>query len=49
MISYVRDKLGVCVKQKDKRYDPSQKNTRIPTPDKYDAIVEAMNVYGMIA
>ena len=49
MISYVRDKLGVCVKQKDKRYDPSQKNKRIPTPDKYDAIVEAMNVYGMIA
>ena len=49
MISYVRDKLGICVKQKDNRYDPTQKNKRIPTPDKYDAIIEAMNVYGMIA
>ena len=31
MISYVRDKLGICVKTKDRRYDPLQKNKRIPT------------------
>ncbi len=25
MISYFRDKLGICVKAKDNRYDPTQK------------------------
>ena len=48
MISYVRDKLGICVKTKDRRYDPTQKNKRVPNLDQYNAIIEAMNVYGMI-
>lgn len=42
MISYVRDELGICVKKKDWRYDPTFKNKRVPKHDQYSAIKEAM-------
>lgn len=42
MISYVRDELGICVKKKDWRYDPTFKNKRVPKPNQYSAIKEAM-------
>lgn len=45
MISYVRDSLGVCIKKKDRRYDPTMKNKRIPSQEKYDAIVDAINYF----
>lgn len=47
MISYVRDKLGICVKSKDRRFDPTQKNKRVPNQDRFNAIVEAMKFYRM--
>lgn len=45
MISYVRDKLGICVKAKDNRYDPTQKNKRIPNAEQYNAIVNVFHAY----
>ena len=45
MISYVRDKLGICVKAKDNRYDPTQKNKRIPNAEQYNAIVNVLHTY----
>ena len=45
MISYVRDKLGICVKAKDNRYDPIQKNKRIPNAEQYNAIVNVFHAY----
>lgn len=45
MISYVKDKIGICVKKKDRRYDPTQKNKRIPSPEQYKAIIDVMNQY----
>lgn len=48
MISYVRDKIGICIKAKDRRYDPNQKNKRIPNQNQYNAIVEIMKEYNVI-
>ena len=45
MISYVRDKHGICVKANDNRYDPTQKNKRIPNDDQYNAIVNVFHTY----
>ena len=49
MISYVRDKEGIKVKTKDRRFDPTQKNKRIPKQEQYDAIVETMKKFKMIS
>jgi len=48
IVYYVRDKLGICVKKKGRRYDPTQKNKRIPSPEQYKAIVYVMNQYNSI-
>lgn len=48
MISYVRDKLGICLKTKDRRYDPLQKNKRVPNDTQFNAIVYAMKQFNMI-
>ena len=45
MISYVRDKFGMCVKANDNRYDPTQKNKRIPNDEQYNAIVNVFHTY----
>lgn len=49
MISYVRDKLGICIKSKDWRYDATQKNKRIPNDAQFNAIEAAMKEFKMIA
>lgn len=42
------DKLGICVKKKDRRYDPTQKNKRIPSPEQYKAIIDVMKQYNSV-
>ena len=48
MISYVRDDLGIVVKKKDIRYDPTFKNKRIPNSIQYNAIVDAFKNHGIV-
>ncbi|MBO7078320.1 MAG: hypothetical protein J6W64_00730 [Bacilli bacterium] len=43
------DKLGICIKSKDWRYDATQKNKRIPNDAQFNAIEAAMKEFKMIA
>ena len=45
MISYVRYKLGIGVKVKDNRYEPTLKNKRIQNDEQYNAIVNVFHQY----